>query len=77
MSGQLDIIGLTADEVEAEARRSVASGAGLDARAPLLDVVRQHGGHAELLADGTMVASFPENPPGAMMSSARTRARLP
>ncbi|MCB9646028.1 MAG: 23S rRNA (adenine(2503)-C(2))-methyltransferase RlmN [Deltaproteobacteria bacterium] len=29
MSGQLDIIGLTADEVEAEARRSVASGAGL------------------------------------------------
>ncbi|MEZ4325472.1 MAG: protein kinase [Polyangiales bacterium] len=38
---------------------TLASGAGLDARAPLLDVVRQHGGHAELLADGTMVASFP------------------
>ncbi len=38
---------------------TLASGVGLDARAPMVDVVRQHGGHAELLADGTLVATFP------------------
>ncbi|MCB9630432.1 MAG: protein kinase [Sandaracinaceae bacterium] len=42
---------------------TLASEAGLDPRAPMVEVVRQHGGHAELLGDGALVATFPTELP--------------